>query len=137
MVDGACSTDRRNELCNTHYSIPYPHRPRGPPSPPIQCVPTVLCSGNKRPGQEADQSPPSKLRVNGALPSRRVQGQLYLSSHTENTTYFHQRKNQLMVNRENSPCLLRPVHNIQCKYCVCVCVCVCVCADKMWTNAKN
>jgi hypothetical protein len=97
-VDGARSADRTNELFITPYSTPFAHRPWGPPSPPIQCVPTVLCSGDKRPSPETAQSPLSKLRINGALPSgpyipsRRVQGQLYLSSHTENTTNFHYRK---------------------------------------------
>jgi hypothetical protein len=35
----------------------------GPTQPPIQCVPRSLSLGVKRPGREADQSPPSSAEV--------------------------------------------------------------------------
>jgi hypothetical protein len=41
----------------------------GPTQPPIQWVPEALSLGVKRPGHEADQSPPSSAEVNNALHS--------------------------------------------------------------------
>jgi hypothetical protein len=35
----------------------------GPTQPPIQCVPEALSLGVKRPGREADHSPPSSAKV--------------------------------------------------------------------------
>jgi hypothetical protein len=42
----------------------------GPTQPPIQWVPAVLSLGVKRPGREADHSPPSsaEARMRGAIP---------------------------------------------------------------------
>jgi hypothetical protein len=42
----------------------------GPTDPPIQCVPGSLSLGVKRPGREADHSPPSSAesRMRGAIP---------------------------------------------------------------------
>jgi hypothetical protein len=63
----------------------------GPTKPPIQWVPGALSLGVKRPGREADHSPPSSVEVtmSGATPSLpqdafmawrsvKAQGQLYL-----------------------------------------------------------
>jgi hypothetical protein len=63
----------------------------GPTQPPIQCVPRALSRGVKRPGREADHSPPSSAEVKNAwsytsIPPLRLhgvvlsqaQGQLYL-----------------------------------------------------------
>jgi hypothetical protein len=38
----------------------------GPTQPPIQCAQGALSLGIKRPGREADQSPPSSAKVNNA-----------------------------------------------------------------------
>jgi hypothetical protein len=38
----------------------------GPTQPPIQCVPGALSLGVKRPGREADHSPPSSAEVKNA-----------------------------------------------------------------------
>jgi hypothetical protein len=40
----------------------------GPPQPPIQWVSGALSLGVKRPGREANHSPPSSQRVRGAIP---------------------------------------------------------------------
>jgi hypothetical protein len=64
----------------------------GPTQPPIQWVPGALSQGIKRPGREADHSPPSSARcqrMTGAVPpflqyafmawcSVKAQAQLYL-----------------------------------------------------------
>jgi hypothetical protein len=40
----------------------------GPTQPPIQWVPEVLSLGLKRPGREADHSPPSSAKVKISTP---------------------------------------------------------------------
>jgi hypothetical protein len=48
----------RQEICL--YS---PDRLRGPTQPPLRWVPGTLSPGVKRPGREADHSPPSSAEV--------------------------------------------------------------------------
>jgi hypothetical protein len=38
----------------------------GPTQPPIQCVPGILSLGVKRPGSEANHSPPSSAEIKNA-----------------------------------------------------------------------
>jgi hypothetical protein len=65
----------------------------GPTQPPIQWVPGVLSLGAKRPGREADHSPPSSAESKECLHGvawayLKAQGQLYfnLDLHDFNTT---------------------------------------------------
>jgi len=82
---GACSLHsqgsdilRKFGVLSWHCWVSQPGRPLrpalGPTHPPIQWVPEALSLGVKRPGHEADLSPPSSAEV-------KVCVELYLNSH--------------------------------------------------------
>jgi hypothetical protein len=62
---GRSGFDSRQELGIFHFAI-QSRTALGPTQPPIQWVPAVLSPGVKRPGCEADHSPPSSVEVKNA-----------------------------------------------------------------------